>query len=111
MKRRSPALMSFVFAAAIAAGAYYSSSSGSPVTLTTEAATRGNIVIAVSATGTLQAVTTVQVGSQVSGTIESLGADFNQLVKKADVLATLDQSVYVSALDQARAALVDTGAV
>ena len=43
---------------------------------------RGDIVETVGATGTLQAVTTVQVGSQVSGTIQSLGADFNAAVKK-----------------------------
>ena len=43
---------------------------------------RGNIRNTVSATGTLQAVTTVQVGSQVSGTISELSADFNSNVRK-----------------------------
>lgn len=96
----------FIVGAGIAAAVYQSWRSDIPVALTTEAVTRGSIVVAVSSTGTLQAVTTVQVGSQVSGTIASLGADFNQLVKKGDVLAKLDQSVYVSDLDEARAALV-----
>jgi HlyD family secretion protein len=50
-------------------------------------------------------VKTVQVGSQVSGTIESLDADFNSIVKKGQVLARLDQSLFQSAIEQARANL------
>jgi hypothetical protein len=48
----------------------------------------------VGATGTLEAVTTVQVGSQVSGTILTLGADFNSVVKKDQVIARLDPSLF-----------------
>jgi HlyD family secretion protein len=48
---------------------------------------RGVIRQTVSATGALQAVTTVQVGSQVSGTIQSLFADFNSVVKKDQIIA------------------------
>ena len=44
--------------------------------------TRGDVLDVVGATGTLQAVTTVQVGSQVSGTIQALYADFNSVVRK-----------------------------
>jgi HlyD family secretion protein len=73
-------------------------------------ATRGNIVTVISATATIQAVTTVQVGSQVSGTVESLRADFNSLVRKDEILATLDDSLYASAVEQARAALVSAEA-
>ena len=54
--------------------------------------TRGDIVNVVSATGTLQAVTTVQVGSQVSGSVEALYADFNSIVRKGQLLAKLDPS-------------------
>jgi len=50
-------------------------------------------------------VTTVEVGSEITGTIESLGADFNDIVHKGQVLAKLDPSVYQSTLDQARGAL------
>ena len=50
------------------------------------------IVSAISATGTVEPVTTVEVGSQVTGTIDSLGADFNSIVKKGQVLARLDPS-------------------
>ena len=55
--------------------------------------TRGDIAETVGATGTLQAVTTVQVGTQVSGTIQQLNADFNSLVRKGQVLARLDPSL------------------
>jgi HlyD family secretion protein len=67
---------------------------------------RGDIVDVVGATGTLQAVTTVQVGSQVSGTVDSLGADFNSRVKKDQVIARLETSTFDARLSQARANLV-----
>jgi HlyD family secretion protein len=66
---------------------------------------RGEIADVVGATGTLQAVTTVQVGSQVSGTIASLGADFNSVVKKGQVIARLDPSLFQARVDQAAANL------
>src|ERR1700746_2409661 len=50
----------------------------------------GNLRNTVTATGTLQAVTTVQVGSQASGTISALYADYNSVVKKGQVVAQLD---------------------
>ena len=68
--------------------------------------TRGAIVDAISATGTLQAVTSVQVGTQVSGTIEWLGADFNSIVKRGQVLARLDRSLFQTQVEQNRANLV-----
>jgi HlyD family secretion protein len=64
---------------------------------------RGNLRNTVTATGTLQAVTTVQVGSQASGTISALNADFNSVVKKGQVIAQLDPSVSKAQVDQARA--------
>lgn len=51
---------------------------------------KGNIEIVVTATGTLEAVTTVQVGSQVSGTIARLYADFNTVVRAGNIIAQLD---------------------
>jgi HlyD family secretion protein len=78
---------------------------------------RGAIRNTVSATGTLQAVTTVQVGSNVSGTISELYADFNAVVKKGQVVAQLDPRVYEAQvasqranLEQARANLADSEA-
>jgi HlyD family secretion protein len=57
----------------------------------------------VTATGALQAVTTVQVGSQASGTISALYVDFNSVVKKGQVVAQLDPAQAKAQVDQARA--------
>lgn len=59
----------------------------------------------VQATGTIDAVTTVQVGSQISGTISKLNADFNTKVKKGQVVAELDPALFQGALLQAQADL------
>jgi HlyD family secretion protein len=67
---------------------------------------RGNITQAVSSTGTLQAVVTVLVGSQVSGTIDKLFADFNTKVKAGQVVAQLNQDKFKASVDQARANLL-----
>ena len=69
----------------------------------TTPAQRGNITQVVSSTGTLQAVVTVQVGSQVSGTIEKLFANFNTRVKSGQIVAQLNQDKFKAAVDQARA--------
>lgn len=71
---------------------------------------RGNLRNTVTATGALQAVTTVQVGSQASGTLAALYADFNSVVKKGQVIAQLDPSVSKAQVDQARANLVQARA-
>src|SRR5919106_857932 len=68
-------------------------------------ASKGNIRQVVSSTGTLQAVTTVIVGSQVSGTIGKLNADFNTKVTKGQVVAELDQSKFAARVEETRANL------
>ena len=65
--------------------------------------TRGTIVDAVEATGTLAALQTVQVGTQVSGTIKALHADFNSRVRKGEVIAELEPSLFQAQVDQAQA--------
>ena len=65
----------------------------------------GDVRQVVEATGTINAVTSVQVGSQVSGTISQLFADFNSRVKKGQVIAKLDPSIYQGTLLQAQADL------
>src|SRR5688572_29639860 len=65
--------------------------------------TRGNVVDTVDATGTVQPVTTVQVGTQVSGTIKSLFADFNTKVRRGQVIAVLEPSLFQTQVEQARA--------
>ena len=69
----------------------------------TAKADRGDIRQVVEATGTINAVTTVQVGSQVSGTISRLNADFNSKVKKGQVVAQIDPSLFRGAVLQAQA--------
>ncbi len=66
---------------------------------------RGRLVAKVTATGTLSAIVTVQVGSQVSGTIAALNADFNSKVKKGQLVAKIDPSLFEAAVQQARANL------
>jgi HlyD family secretion protein len=67
--------------------------------------TRGDVTEAVSATGTLEAVNTVLVGTQVSGTIAQLDADYNSIVRKGQVVARLDPSLFQTQIDQAEANL------
>lgn len=64
---------------------------------------RGSIVARVTASGTLSALYTVQVGSQVSGRIKKLHADFNSEVQKGQLIATIDPQLFKAALEQARA--------
>src|SRR5438034_11301399 len=102
MKR---ALIGLLRVAAIGAGAgaYYIRRGGPEIQVNTSPITRGDIVDSVGATGTLQAVTTVQVGSQVSGNIQWLGADFNSIVRKGQQIARLDPSLFQTQVEQARA--------
>lgn len=76
----------------------------------TAPAQKGDITQVVSATGTFQAVVTVQVGSQVSGTIVKLSADFNSKVKKGQVIAELDQAKFNARVDEEKANLLATRA-
>jgi HlyD family secretion protein len=71
---------------------------------------RGEITAAVSATGKVNAVVTVQVGSQVSGTIQRLFADFNSNVKKDQIVAQIDPSLLQAQVEQARAKMANDGA-
>lgn len=69
----------------------------------TQTAARGDIRATVTATGTMNAVTTVLVGTQVSGTISKLYVDFNSPVKKGQILAQIDPATFQAQVDQARA--------
>mgnify|MGYP006158118975 CR=1 FL=1 len=72
----------------------------------TTTVSQGNIVDSVGATGTLEAVTTVNVGSQVSGIIDELNVDFNSIVRKGEVIMRLDPSLFETQVAQGRANLV-----
>ena len=88
--------------AAIIAAVFFGDKAGANDYMTA-VAERGNVAVTVSATGTLQATTTVQVGSQASGTIAWLGADFNSEVKRGQVIARLDSSTLEAQIEIARA--------
>jgi len=62
------------------------------------------------AVGSVQAVTTVEVGAQVSGVVQSLGVDFNSFVRAGQVIARLDPSLYQAALEQAQAGVLQAQA-
>ncbi|WP_442589325.1 efflux RND transporter periplasmic adaptor subunit [Pedobacter sp. AW31-3R] len=76
-----------------------------PVTLSTEKPTIGEISTSVTATGTIQPVDTVTVGTQVSGTVSAMYADFNSTVKKGQLLAQLDPVLLQATVDQYKAGL------
>ena len=88
-----------------AAGFYFWGDNASAAQYLTAKVERGNLRNTVTATGTLQAVTTVQVGSQASGTISALYVDYNSVVKKGQVIAQLDPSVSKAQVEQAKANL------
>jgi len=102
--KRSIITVVLLLAAAGAAYAYWRMGSApkEPAYLTAPV-TKANIRQVVSSTGTLQAVTTVLVGSQVSGTIAKLNADYNSKVTKGQVVAQLDQARFAARVEETRA--------
>ena len=85
-----------ILAAVAGGGAYYyyvQNNQVEPPQVVQVTIAKGNVTEAVQATGTLEALRTVRVGPQVSGTITSLGADFNSMVRAGQVVATLDPSL------------------
>ncbi|PYN34991.1 MAG: hypothetical protein DMD98_09470 [Candidatus Rokuibacteriota bacterium] len=99
--------LSFLVAAiAVGAGVWgylYAQDEGGATKYRFERAERGPLVAAVSATGNLNAVTTVQVGTQVSGQIKELYADFNSVVRQGQVIARIDPATFESKVKQAQA--------
>jgi len=71
---------------------------------------RGMVISTVAATGNLSAVTTVQVGTQVSGTIQKLYADFNSRVKKGQAIAEIDPSLFNASVEQAQGNVLNSEA-
>src|SRR5437879_11474256 len=108
--KRAVTVLVIIAAIGAGAGAYYIRRGAADVQVQTSRIRRGDIIDTVGATGRLQAVTTVRVGSQVSGNIAWLGADFNSIVRKGQVIARLDPSLFEAQLQQARANLSQTQA-
>ena len=84
-------------------GYFYAQSRGSVPRFRLAKVERGPLTAAVSATGNLNAVITVQVGSQVSGQIKELAVDFNSIVKKDQVIARIDPDIFLAKVNQAKA--------
>jgi HlyD family secretion protein len=107
VKKRALLVVGLATLVGILGWMYYGSTRASSApTLATAPITRGEVVEVVDATGTVQAVTTVQVGTQVSGTIKSLHADFNSRVRRGQVVAELEPSLFETQVEQARASLM-----
>jgi len=82
-----------------------------PADWDTRRVSRGDLVASVSATGTLNPLITVQVGSQVSGTIQSLEADFNAPVRAGEIIARIEPSLFKANLAEAQASLKNAEAL
>jgi len=106
-RSRLPWFIGIVLIMVIAGGGmwYWWTSGTPPVQYTTALVDRGPITAIVTATGTVNPVVSVQVGSQVSGKIAKLFADFNSAVKQGQTLAQIDQQPFQARVSQARAAV------
>ncbi len=95
-----------VVATGIGVSAYYVSRGVALPQVTTVVLSRGAVTKIVVTTGSVQPVTSVSVGSQVSGTVSWLGADFNSIVQKGQIIARLDPSLFEAQVAQARSGVV-----
>jgi HlyD family secretion protein len=107
MTRRRWLIAGALLAVALSAAgyAYWANGQKTPVKYKTARVERGTVVQAITATGTINPVITVQVGSQVSGIIKTLYADFNSVVKAGQVVAQIDPAPFQSAVTQMEANL------
>ncbi|HEX3549472.1 MAG TPA: efflux RND transporter periplasmic adaptor subunit [Candidatus Elarobacter sp.] len=99
-----------VLIAAIVASVIAVRSRAGAVTYTSVPVQTGSLAQTVTASGTLNPQNTISVGTQVSGTVSELDADFNSHVKKGQVLAKLDPTTFQASLDQANATLAQSEA-
>lgn len=107
------AIIAIALLAAAIAGMYYawrSSDAAAQVQYRTEAAARGNLVVLVSATGSLQPTNKVDIGSELSGIVESVLVDDNDAVRKGQVLAQLDLSKLDDQVVRSRSSLASAQA-
>ncbi len=110
MRRAAIIIGVLVLGLAIAGYVFFNGERKPPVRYRTVPVERGTIISLVTATGTINPITTVQVGSQVSGMIESLHADFNSKVRANQVVARIDPFPYQARRDQAIASLANAKA-
>ncbi len=101
-----------IIIAVVAVGGYYmmsgSESKKSASTFASTAVSKGDLRQVVTATGEIRPINTINVGSQVSGTIDAIFVDYNSKVKKGDILLEIDPSVLQASVDEAKASLVSS---
>jgi HlyD family secretion protein len=105
MKKSYWIILIVILLAAVAAWMFLGKKKTDTITWKTAKIDKGDIQITVKASGTLNAVTTVQVGTQVSGIINKIYADFNSVVREGQVIAVLDTTYLAQAVDDANASL------
>jgi HlyD family secretion protein len=106
IKRRLFVIVSILCLVTVGGGGYlYARALASRQVYRTVPVTRGPLASAVSATGTLNAVITVQVGSQVSGQVKEMFVDFNSAVTKGQVIARINPDLFEAQVNQAKAQL------
>jgi len=104
-------ITALVILIAMAGGYYlYSTTRSQEIQYVTVPAARGDITSAISATGTLDAVETVDVGTQISGTVSSVYIDYNSVVKKGQLIAEIDPATHMADVQQYRANLLSARA-
>jgi HlyD family secretion protein len=103
IQRKWIAIFAVIIAAAVLAA--FTLRTGDKTSYTTQKVQQGDIRQIVQATGDIDAVTTVQVGSQISGTLSEIDADFNTKVKKGQIVAKIDPALFQGAVLQAQADL------
>lgn len=110
MKKAIWPIIGVLLIAAVAAFFFFKNDGDSKKSLKTEKITRGEIVSTVTASGTVNAVTTVLVGTQVSGTLKDIYVDFNSRVKKGQLIAKIDSATFEAQVEQAKANLLSAQA-
>jgi len=95
-------IVSALLIVAASVGIYFYIGNKPETTYRTAKVERGPLVSSVSSTGTLAAVITVQVGTQVSGTIQQLFVDFNSTVKKGEAIAQIDPALFTAQVEQTK---------
>src|ERR1700730_9954420 len=98
-------IVGLVVVLVVVAGLWYFLGNRNQALYQTATIDRGTVRASISATGNCNAVVTVQVGSQVSGNIKALYADFNTKVKKGQLVAEIDPQAFQARVDQAKASL------
>lgn len=102
MKKRTIIILICLVVVAVAAWYFLFRAKEKVTTFTVIRPTIGHIAETVTATGTVQPVDTVAVGTQVSGTVKKIYVDYNSVVKKGELLCVLDQTLFQAAVDQAK---------